>query len=744
MALPKPVKTEKAKEPDRNMQRKTLQGLATVLLEKRDEAVKFRASSGVERRWREDQTAFDTLDDIGKQSMIDYATGEASRGHGGGSTRSRAIVNVLRSKCEIAEGRFSDVLLPTDERNWGLKTTPVPELVKGMDDDRPVINTQTNEPLAHPDGTPAKTAEVAKAQADAATEKMKAMETVMDDQLTECNYNGECRKQVRDAVRSGTGVIKGPNVIKKIQKAWIPKSDGERTVHTLEVVEQSVPEAKRVDFWNVYPAPECGEDIVRSPYIWEVEDMLPRELINFIGVDGYFEDEIRAVLEEDPQRTQVGIGRGNKSYEIKKQALSKGTAFEKWEYHGDVSRDDLEALDCDCGDLEGQALSAVVVFVNDRPIKIQLNVLDTGDLGYDFFQWTQISGSPWGIGVVRIGIWQQRIIIASWRAMMDNGRDSAGANVVIGKGVEPGDGRWELTGKKIWRFTGTDPDVRKAFAQFKLTNNQAELEAIIELALKFLDMETNIPVLFQGEKGEMPETLGATNIMVDSNNVAFRDRVKLWDDNITMRLMTRFYHWNMQYNEDPDIKGDYNVSPKGTSVLLVRDQQAQSLIQLMALRGDPKVDNEVDWGKAVRELFKSLKLDVLKSEADKKADEEARKNQPPPADPKIEAAKIRSEGEMAKAQLNQSSDMTELELKAGMAEVERDHEMQMKQMDLQLKMMEFAESRDMKLSDIKADLSKEASKQNLMRELADKKTAELTSPPVEPVGKAPEGKAYTQ
>jgi len=733
------------KEPiNRPEQKKVLQSLADTLLGKRDEAVRFRAGSGVERRWIEEERVIASLDDESKNAMTDYATGIASRSTGGGTARSRALVNILAAKCEIAEGRFADVLLPTDERNWGLFITPVPELVKGLTDDRPVTNTETNQPLVNDDGTPAKTSEVARAQMKAAEDKMLSMEDEMDDQLSECNYNGECRKVVKDAVPHGTGIIKGPNVIKRVRKAWMPQTDGERTVHVLEVVEQKEPESKRVDYWNVYPAPECGEDVSRSPYIWEVEDILPRELSALIGVDGYFEDEIEAVLKEDPRKTQVGLARRNKAYEIKKQSMSKGSAYEKWEYHGDVSREDLEALDIDCEDLNGQTLSAVVVFINDRPIKIQLNVLDTGDLGYDFFQWKQVSGSPWGTGIVHAGIWAQRAIIAAWRCMLDNGRDSSGANVVVGKGIEPGDGTWELTGKKIWRFTGTDPDVRKAFAQFQLANNQKELQAIIELALKFMDMETNIPVLFQGEKGEMPETLGATNIMVDSNNVAFRDRVKLWDDNITKKHMTRYYHWNMQYNENADIKGDYNVIPKGTSVLLVRDQQAQSLIQLMALRGDPKVDAEVDWGKAVRELFRSLKLDVLKSDEDKKADEEAQRNQPPPQDPRIEAVKIRAEGEMAKAQLVQESDQQELQMKAGMSEVDRDHEMQIKQLDMQIEMMRLSQSSGMALDKIKAELAKEASKQNLMRELADKKTAELTTPPVEPPGKAPEGKAYTQ
>ena len=56
-----------------------LETLANNLLKKRDEAVAFRAASGVERRWLEDTKAFDGLDATsgGSNSMLDYASGAA-------------------------------------------------------------------------------------------------------------------------------------------------------------------------------------------------------------------------------------------------------------------------------------------------------------------------------------------------------------------------------------------------------------------------------------------------------------------------------------------------------------------------------------------------------------------------------------------------------------------------------------------------------------------------------------------
>ena len=733
----------------------TINALAENILKKRDEAVEYRAASGVERRWRQDEEAFDGADTASKTSMLDYATGTSYTVGGSEPRRSQVVVNIIRGKCEVAEGRFSDIQLPVDDRNWGLKITPVPELSKSLKDDRPAA--MGGQPIMDKKtGQPVKISDVARSDKERAREKMRAMEDEIDDQLTECGFNGESRKLIRAAVRSGTGVMKGPDVVKRLKKTWAAQQDGDEEVHVLQIKEEMKPASKWVDHWNVFPDPDVGEDIGRAAYIWERDTILPRELRNLIGVKGYITDQVYAALREEPIRLSVGVDKRSQKYKINRSTVSLGSMYELWYYHGDLNREDLEVLgvDVDHDDIS-ESFSACLVFVNDRPIKAMLNTLDTGDLPYDFFQWTTVNGSPWGIGIPRMMIWLQRIITAAWRAMMDNAGDSAGANIIMGPGVHPGDNKWEITGKKIWRIIDDDADVRKAFNQFQIQNNQKELQDIIDLALRFVDMETSLPMLFQGEKGEAPETLGATNIMVDSNNVALRSRVKIYDDQVTRPHLSRYYDWNMQYNDKSDIKGDYNVDARGTSVLLQKDQQAQTLMQVLAAKGDPDINLIVDWEKAARQLFAALRLDVLKSDEDYEKAKQERAQQPPPSDPRIEAAKMRVEGEMHKAQLVQQSDMSEIQTKGQMmqselqfkmeeAERQRQHDRAMEEMKLNVKMMELSQAQGISLEKIKSDLMRDQMKLKTQISLAgpDKKGPQILTPPVEPEGRAKDGRAF--
>jgi hypothetical protein len=167
--------------------------------------------------------------------------------------------------------------------------------------------------------------------------------------------------------------------------------------------------------------------------------------------------------------------------------------------------------------------------------------------------------------------------------MMDNAGLSGGVQLILGPGIQPGDGKFEIVADKIWIATGDVDDVRKAFEAKQLANCQPQLEKIIRLASEFIDRETGIPTVFQGEKAELPETLGATNIVVDSANVALRGRVKLWDDDIVTPSITRLYHYNMQYSENNEIKGDYNVRALGATVLLERDAQRQAALHAFAV-----------------------------------------------------------------------------------------------------------------------------------------------------------------
>jgi len=731
-----------------------IERLAASLVRKREIAVTARASCGIEAIWREDELAFEGMDEAALRTrMIDYAAENApARMSRKEPKRSKVVINIVRPKCETAEGRFADIQLPTDDRNWGLKVTPVPELVKGLSDSRPVRLRSNGQPL-ETDGKPVTVGDVARSDVETAKEKMAAMEEEIDDQLTECSYKAECRKAIRNAVRLGTGIMKGPVVSKDVKRAWRRIQDGEEVAHVLSVVEEHKPTSKSVDPWDVYPDPECGEDFRKAGYIWERETISPRGLRELIGIEGYLDDQIREALNEEPAILQVAQGKETPLL-VKYNRVARGSSYEKWEYNGDLDKEDLEAIGIDCSEIQDATITACVVMVNDRPIKVMLNDLDTGDLPYDFFQWTLRSGIVWGMGVTRELIWQARVIIAAWRAMMDNAGDSAGANIVIGDGIEPMDGNWEITGKKLWKAlpdTNTK-DVLKAFAQFQIENNQEDLQNIIELVLRFADMESGIPMFFHGEQKTMPETLGATNILVDSHNVALRARVKLWDDYVTRPHITRYYDWNMQYNEKDEIKGDYSVDPRGTSILLERDLQQQDMKEILGLREDPEIADIIDWEKVAKVLLAARNLDVILPKEKIEENRKRRAEQPAPVDPKVEGslkvAQMRAEGDYAKAQLNQESDMAELEFKAEQAEIDRQHEERMKQIERELKMMELAITQKVSLDKIKADLARDSQKLNVQVGLAkDKNTKpaeEVIPAPTEPAGRAAEGMAFQQ
>jgi len=192
-----------------------IERLAASVVRKRI-AVTARASCGIEAIWREDELAFEGMDEASVRTrMIDYAAARVSRKE---PKRSKVVINIVRPKCETAEGRFADIQLPTDDRNWGLKVTPVPELVRGLKDSRPVRLRSNGQPL-ETDGKPVTVGDVARSGIETAKEKMAAMEEEIDDQLNECSYNAECRKAIRNAVRLGTGVVKGPVVPKDARRS---------------------------------------------------------------------------------------------------------------------------------------------------------------------------------------------------------------------------------------------------------------------------------------------------------------------------------------------------------------------------------------------------------------------------------------------------------------------------------------------------------------------------------------------
>ncbi len=748
-------------ELDRRQQAKLarVEAFATSIAKKRDEAVKARAASGIEQDWLEDEEYYQGIDDANRDQAREMkpatTSGSVIQTRPKSQTRSTVFLNITRPYVDAAAARVADMLLPTDDRNWGYDPTPVPELDAQKEDTRPVEGVSVPVTQVGPDGKPVPTGEMRQGTvADLVEEKLKearkradAAQRRVDDWLTEGQYHAEMRAVIRDAARIGTGILKGPTPVKR--KSRKVDFDGADLVLTL--VESINPASKRVKPENFYPDPSCGEDIHRGNYVFEKDEITARGLRDLKGLPGYSGELIDTILEEGPDRR-------NFTGSLKAANTLDDDRFEIWYYTGFVDKEDLEALGCSCEEVSRTVgVPAIVTLVNDKPIKAALNPLDTGAFPYDLLPWQPREGSPWGTGVSRQVRTPQRILNAATRNMMDNAGLSNGPQIVIrDKAIVPLDGRWEITPRKFWKVSADfeGKSVQDAITSINIQCLQAELQAIIQFALKMAEDVTGLPMILQGQQGQAPDTVGGMQLLQNNAGAVLRALAKAFDDRITVPHMTRYYEWLMLYGDKPEEKGDFQIVAHGSSTLVERDLQNQAIIGMGNMVLNPVF--ELSPAKWVREAMKSQKLDPKRFEMDDEEKQKMAQQQPAPA-PAVQAAQIRAQAQLqakqidaqvAEKRIQVDTDRDAVYVQAEMNRNEMEHDARVAELQLRrdLAMLEYANQNKMSLEQIRADLAKESMRLTTQKELAGlnaaTKAPQIAEPSVEPPGRAPRGEAF--
>lgn len=568
-----------------------LETYASTLETKAMEQVSKKQS--IEERWIEDLRQYYGRYDKDTEAKLKQAK------------RSRLFLNLTRPKTNAWERRLADMLFPTDEKNWGIRPTPSPDLAVALSRSREETATDAEKNAGQQ-------AAAIQAQAKRSAE---AMEREIEDQLRECQYNIEARRSIHDGCKIGSGIMKGPVIKARLRRKWqqqpqVDKATGRPILDAngqplpplwaMIEVEDPRPAWERKDPWAIFP--DMTGMTPGQCEFW-FERYLPnrKELKNFARMPGFIEDQVYALAKDEPQKalpdyftTLRAITDGDQSADDKRYWV--------WEYRGPIERKVLVDM-CRCFDshdlhdaLEDEEnpldyQEGVVVFSQGKILKFGIHVLDSGDPLYSVFNFEKDETSIFGFGVPYLLRNPQAAANAAWRMMMDNAGLSSGPQIVINKDViEPADGSWELTPRKIWYAKNgtTQTQIKAAFEQFDIDDNQASLANIIALARQFADDEAQLPLIAQGDPGAHPgraggsggaeKTMGGLAMLMNSVNVIFRGVVKNYDDDMTVPNIRRAYDWNMQFNPKEAIKGDFEVDARGSSVLLVREIQSQNLM----------------------------------------------------------------------------------------------------------------------------------------------------------------------
>lgn len=547
--------------------------------------------------------------------------------------RSKAFINMTRPKTTAWEARLWDMLFPADDKNWGINPTPVPELndqaqavvSEALDlEKQAAAAAEENNALVDQNAPEEQRAPVLEKAQMLATQAMEvrgkerelravqeeakkraeSMQMAIDDDLTECRYSATARDVIHDSCKLGVGVMKGPFVANKSRGRWQAQINPETGnvvpgQYVLHDAGQARAGARRVDPWNFFPDMDAtsmaDNESTFERHIKNKSQM--RRMAKELDFD---KETMRKILRNDPDRNQHG-DELNHLTELRslEEDKSPGSAisgkYVVWEYHGPLEIEQVVTLLRGMGndelameiEQEDDPLverMVVVYFCQGLLLKIAPDYpMDSGDSLYSVFPFEKAEASILGaVGVPHLMRHEQAMLNSAVRMMLDNGALSVGPQIVVDSTqVEPENGSWKLTPRKVWKKRGQEVGNSEPFRIYNIPMNQTQLAAIIELAMRFIDIVISMPLLAQGEQGQhQANTLGGMSMLFNSANVVFRRVVKNWDDDITTPMIRRFFDWQMQFSTKEEIKGDMQIEARGTSVLLVREIQSQ---QLMAI-----------------------------------------------------------------------------------------------------------------------------------------------------------------
>lgn len=621
--------------------RQRRQGVLDDMIKMRNRWMEYRRNSGVEQRWRKASALYFGIDlEQSKTELEDVLKNGPSRRSRAKPNRSRVKVNIVRPKVDQAVARLCEILLPVDDSNFGLSPTPVADAVAELIGNKtPTIDPATGQPTGFTAD------EEARAIGEAAAESVAKMEKVIQDQHAECGYDAQLRMGIEDYCRLGTMIVEGPVPMASKRVRWAAGSDGQFR----KIVETKLePISRRLDLWDTWFSPDCGNDHQRGGGYWVRRMVSRKDLRALREQPGFSAADIDAVLKETPTRVAGAESR------VKRTVVTEDSSYELFIWHGDIEPDrfrDCVCLDESELDGEGNAIEqeverGLVMICNERLVGALESWLEPGDpMPVSVACWRATDDSPYGLGIPDEQDDQQSVVNGAWRQLMDHGRYTVGVQFVRKKGgINPATDAGDITPtpNRMWDADDSVEDVRKAFAAIDVPSHLSDYLNIVKTAMEYADTESNMPALLSGSNtGNAHETLGGMAMLFNNATTTLRHRVRVLDDKITDTQVAGYYDWNMSFHPDSSIKAEAKVVTKGSTVLLEKDIQNQMTLQAAALLQNPKYEKFIDPEKELDILLRAMKMNPVQLKRAAAEVKQLEENPPqPPADPRIVAAQM--------------------------------------------------------------------------------------------------------
>ena len=495
-------------------------------------------------------------------------------------TGSRAYANITRQITNEGAAQIGDLLFPNDDRNYGLKPLMLTKPALSIEAE-PAVNSK-GEPLTNEEGEPITNGQAHTRRSAGAKKKTARMFSKIDSSLIKARYPTKSREVIRDGAVYGSGIMKGPIPTKDMKGRWAKKGGS----YKLNKGEDMHPDVRVVNPMDFFPD-STATTIEDVRYTWERQALTPYDLETAGITNGYDKASVKRVLAMGTM-SNAHTTDSDPVDEAKQPTTVQGRMtgrFTAWERHGVLDRGTLGALGVELkGDKEWY--NAIVTMCNGVVLKAVLVEYEADESLYSVYCWDEDPLSVFGYGIPWLMQDQQASYVAAWRMALDNGGLSAAPQLLIDRSqVTPVDGKWQMHGGKEWYIKENTYEVgalNQPFQVVQITQNIKEIFVMMDRSIADGYEITGVTRVndSQPSQDNSPVTLGATQILQNNASVSRRAQARRWDDKVTLGLITRFYDYFMQFDDDVDIKANMEVEPRGATVLLAKELTATNTMQM--------------------------------------------------------------------------------------------------------------------------------------------------------------------
>ena len=427
----------------------------------------------------------------------------------------------------------------------------------------------------------------------------KKMQKKIQDQLEESNASKHLRNTAFEMALFGTGVMKGPFAVDKEYPNWDDEGNYNPTIKT-------VPQVSHVSVWNFYPDPDAN-NMDEAQYVIERHKMSRSQLRQLKRRPFFRSNVIDDAIE-------LGENYNKESWEddLSDYAPEYGVErFEVLEYWGvvDVSMLEEQGVDIPSELSEVDELQANVWICNNKLLRMVINPFKPARIPYHAAPYELNPYSFFGVGIAENMDDTQTLMNGFMRMAVDNAVLSGNLLIEIDEtNLVPGQDLSLYPGK-VFRRQGGAPG--QAIFGTKFPNVAGENLQLFDKARVLADESTGFPSFAHGQTGVtgVGRTASGISMLMGAAQGSIKSVVKNIDDYLLRPLGEGLFRFNMQFDFDPEIKGDLEVKARGTESLMANEVRSQRLTQFMQIAAQPSLAPFTKFPYIIREIAKSLELD---------------------------------------------------------------------------------------------------------------------------------------